>query len=793
MKIAIFGLGYVGTVTAAGLASRGHEVRGVDVDPVKVELLRAGRSPVVEPGIDELIASTVEQGLLTATTDPVAALDRADVSLLCVGTPSKPQGGTDLVYLRRALDDIRHAMEVATPPDSGFHAVVVRSTVPPGTGDELVSPTFTDAEPVDGWEIGTAMCPEFLREGSGVADFFNPPMVVVGTANRRVADQLTEMLAFLDNEIRLVDVRTAEALKYACNAFHAVKVSFANELSRIFRTFDVDSREVMKVFTEDKVLNISPAYLMPGFAFGGSCLPKDLRALLDMARMNALDVPLLHGTLQTNELVIADVVDRLIASPYRTVAMLGLSFKMNTDDLRESPNVELAERLLGKGFEVRIYDPIVNPERLMGSNLRYIESRLPHLRRLLVATPAEALAGAEAAIVATSDGAALRGAPQRAARVHPRPARPPRQPTSSGCPPTKASGGPRDREQRADGPNAGPDHRPEPAGPLRPSGLAGEPGPGRGRLRRDRRLPQGQGRPGIPGPRRGHHLQVPPVRARRWGRSASSWSTRTRSSPRCCWCSAPGARAGSTYCRPATRRTSSGRSPGGCGSATVRGSSSTTTISAPSFSTPGSPTAAGWPAGGCWPWRRPPSPRPTTSSPRTPPTPRSRCGGAARRPTDVTVVRTGPDGERLRRRAANPAQRRGRRHLVAYIGVMGPQDGVDLAVQAAAYVVHDLQRTDVSFTFMGAGDSYDDLVALRDELGLQDYLELPGRVPDETVLDVLSTADVGLSPDPKNPLNDVSTMNKTMEYMAFGLPGRRLRPQGDPHLRRRRRYLYRER
>jgi GDP-mannose 6-dehydrogenase len=405
MRIAIFGLGYVGTVTAAGLAARGHEVRGVDVDPVKVELLRAGRSPVVEPGIDELIGPAVASGLLTATTDAVAAMDRADVSLLCVGTPSKPQGGTDLVYLRRALDDIHAALAVATPPDSGFHAVVVRSTVPPGTGDELVSPTFSS--PVAGWEVGTAMCPEFLREGSGVADFFAPPLVVVGTANRRVADQLTEMLGFLNSEVRLVDVRTAEALKYACNAFHAVKVSFANELARIFRAFNVDSREVMQVFTQDKVLNISPAYLMPGFAFGGSCLPKDLRALLDMARVNALDVPLLHGTLQTNELVIADVVDRLIASPYRTVAMLGLSFKMNTDDLRESPNVELAERLLGKGFEVRIYDPIVNPERLMGSNLRYIESRLPHLRRLLVGSPAEALAGVEAAIVATSDRAAL--------------------------------------------------------------------------------------------------------------------------------------------------------------------------------------------------------------------------------------------------------------------------------------------------------------------------------------------------------------------------------------------------
>ena len=235
----------------------------------------------------------------------------------------------------------------------------------------------------------------------------SPPFVVVGTADQGVIDRLREMFVFLDLDLRLVDVRSAEALKYACNAFHAVKVSFANEMGRIFRTYGVDSRQVMRIFAEDTILNISPAYLMPGFAFGGSCLPKDLRALLDMARTNALDVPLLNGTLQTNERVIADVVDRLIGSPYRTVAMLGLSFKMNTDDLRESPNVELAERLIGKGFEVRIYDPIVNPERLVGSNLRYIESRLPHLRRLLVGTPREALRGCEAAIVATSDQDAL--------------------------------------------------------------------------------------------------------------------------------------------------------------------------------------------------------------------------------------------------------------------------------------------------------------------------------------------------------------------------------------------------
>ena len=407
MRIAVFGLGYVGTVTAAGLASQGHDVCGVDVDPVKVDLIGSGRSPVVEPGIDQLVATAVASGHLRATTDPVVALQQADVSLLCVGTPSSPRGSTDLTYLQRALDDIRQALAVATPPATGFHAVVVRSTVPPGTGDDLVHRTFAEAPLAAGWSVGTAMCPEFLREGSGVADFFDPPFVVLGTADRRVTDLMTDMFSFLNREIRSIDVRSAEALKYACNAFHATKVSFANEMARIFRMLGVDSRQVMRVFSEDTVLNISPAYLMPGFAYGGSCLPKDLRALLDMARQNALDVPLLAGTARTNELVIADVVDRLIASPFRTVAMLGLSFKMDTDDLRESPNVELAERLIGKGFDLRIYDPIVNPERLMGANLRYIEGHLPHLRRLLFAAPREALQGCEAAIVATSDGAVV--------------------------------------------------------------------------------------------------------------------------------------------------------------------------------------------------------------------------------------------------------------------------------------------------------------------------------------------------------------------------------------------------
>ena len=400
MRIAVFGLGYVGTVTAAGLASRRHHVCGVDVDEMKVGLVRDGRSPVVEPGLDELVAAGVAKGFLTATTDAAEALECADVSLICVGTPSTPQGSTDLEYVRRAVADIRQAMDVARPPVSGFHAVVVRSTVPPGTGDEVVAPVF--AEVPEEWSVGTAMCPEFLREGCGVADFFDPPFVVVGTDRARVKQVLGRLFAFLDRELRYVDVRSAEALKYACNAFHATKVSFANEMGRIFRPYGVDSREVMEIFCEDTKLNIAPTYLRPGFAYGGSCLPKDLRALQYMARTNGVDAPLLAGTGLANELVVRDVVERVIATGRRHVALLGLSFKADTDDLRESPNVELAERLIGKGFEVRIYDPIINPDRLVGANLRHVEARLPHLNRLLVRTPEEALEGAEVVLISSA-------------------------------------------------------------------------------------------------------------------------------------------------------------------------------------------------------------------------------------------------------------------------------------------------------------------------------------------------------------------------------------------------------
>jgi len=407
MKVAVVGLGYVGTVTAACLATSGHDVWGVDVDAAKVEEIAGGRSPVSEPGLGAIVAQAVAAGTLHATTSCFDAVDRADISLVCVGTPATARGGTDLSHIRHAVDDIASGLRASDAPVSGRHSVVIRSTVPPGTVEDVVAPAIAaglaDAGPV----IGVAMCPEFLREGSGVADFFAPPFIIAGTADAHVADTLTSLFGFLTQPVQIVDVRTAEALKYACNAFHATKVSFANEVSRLFRMVGADSRQVMSLFCQDSVLNISPSYLKPGFAFGGSCLPKDLRSLLHLARLNGADMPLLTGTLATNELVISEVVDRVAASEARTVALLGLSFKMATDDLRESPNVEVAERLIGKGFEVRIYDQVVNPARLVGANLRYVQSKLPHLGRLLADSPAAAIDGADMALVSVNDPAVL--------------------------------------------------------------------------------------------------------------------------------------------------------------------------------------------------------------------------------------------------------------------------------------------------------------------------------------------------------------------------------------------------
>jgi GDP-mannose 6-dehydrogenase len=399
VKIAVLGLGYVGAVTAAVLASSGHEVSGVDIDEGKVDLLASGRSPVIEPDLGDLICSSVARGTLKATTDIADALIEAELSLICVGTPSLPQGGTDLSAVVRAVTDIVSVLQSRDGPDLRFHAVVIRSTVPPGTLERVIGPLLRVLPPSS---VGAGVCPEFLREGCAVADFHDTPFAVVGTHDPRVGDAVRRLFSFIDAPVQVIKPSSAEALKYACNAFHATKISFSNELARLFRELGVDSREVLELFCQDTKLNISTRYLAPGFAFGGSCLPKDLRSLLYLGRVNCLDMPMLSGTLTTNALSVGDVVNRVIFSDARHIALLGLSFKMGSDDLRESPYVELAEILIGKGFNVRIYDPAVEPATLVGSNRQYIEAKLPHLHRVLTSSAAEALEGIDIALVSNS-------------------------------------------------------------------------------------------------------------------------------------------------------------------------------------------------------------------------------------------------------------------------------------------------------------------------------------------------------------------------------------------------------
>lgn len=415
MKVAVLGLGYVGTVTAAVLASNGHDVVGVDVDANKVASVKGGRSPVVEPGLDATVAAAIASGTLRATVDAGQAVSDAEVSLVCVGTPSSPQGSTDLTYVLRAVSDIADALRNdSNDAPNRYHAIVVRSTVPPGTLAQSVSPLLAERMDGSAVSVGVGVCPEFLREGTAIADFYEAPLTVVGTEDPGVAELMTRLFAFLDGQVEIVGSNVAEGLKVVCNAFHATKISFANEVGRLFRQLGVDSRVVMDLFCQDTKLNISRAYLSPGFAFGGSCLPKDLRSLLYVARMNCLDLPLLSGTLATNTLSVSDVITRVVQSDAHSVALLGLSFKMDSDDLRESPFVDLAEALIGKGFDVRIFDPIVDSDELIGANRRYVDSKLPHLRRVLTSDPALALRGADTALVSSSHLSvldALRNAP----------------------------------------------------------------------------------------------------------------------------------------------------------------------------------------------------------------------------------------------------------------------------------------------------------------------------------------------------------------------------------------------
>jgi GDP-mannose 6-dehydrogenase len=383
----------------------GHTVVGVDVDRQKVDEIEAGRSPIVEPRLEELVAAGRDSDRLRVTTDLAGALGTCDVVMVCVGTPARSDGTVNLEHVERVSGEIGRELAAA----ERFVAVVYRSTVPPGTVDGKLRPVLErESSRKADVDFGVAMAPEFLREGSGVADFFEPPFIVAGVRDDRTLGVVTDLFAGLERPTHALAIEQAESLKYACNAFHALKITFANEVGRLLGAVGVDAREVMHVFCEDDSLNISTAYLRPGFAFGGSCLPKDMRALMHLARIHDVDVPMLTGILRSNESHLRLAVRRILDAEAREVALLGLSFKPETDDLRESPYVELAETLVGKGVRLRIYDPIVNPERLIGANRRYIESHLPHLQEMLVPTAGAALQEARVAVVGTSDAETIR-------------------------------------------------------------------------------------------------------------------------------------------------------------------------------------------------------------------------------------------------------------------------------------------------------------------------------------------------------------------------------------------------
>ncbi|MFZ3573380.1 nucleotide sugar dehydrogenase [Streptomyces sp. BH097] len=411
MRISVLGLGYVGCVSAACLAGQGHEVIGVDVNQAKVDLVNSGRAPVVEERIGELTAEVVRTGALRATRDVREAIMGSDVSLICVGTPSEPNGSLCTTYLERVTEQIGAAL-AERGDKGGRHTVVFRSTMLPGTCLNLLVPILEKSlGGTAGVDFGVAVNPEFLREGTSVRDFFDPPKTVIGQLDQASGDVVAQLYEGLPGEVFRVPVPVAEAIKYADNSFHGLKIGFANELGAVCQALGVDSHQVMDVFLADRKLNISPAYLRPGFAFGGSCLPKDLRSLVHAARRADVSVPILSHVLASNADHLQRAVELVERTGKRKVGLFGLSFKPGTDDLRESPLVELAERLYGKGYDLKIYDANVSLSRLMGANREYIEGRLPHLAQLLADSVDEVLGHAEVCLVGTRDQAVLSALP----------------------------------------------------------------------------------------------------------------------------------------------------------------------------------------------------------------------------------------------------------------------------------------------------------------------------------------------------------------------------------------------
>jgi GDP-mannose 6-dehydrogenase len=393
MRISIFGLGYVGAVTAGCLSRQGHEIVGVDVQPPKVEALNEGRAPIVEPGLDELLKQAKAKGLLRATDSCEEAIEATEVSIICVGTPSVSGGALDLSFVRSVTGQIGDALRKKLKS----HTLIFRSTMLPGSTARIVAELLSDLSAVR--LVQVFYYPEFLRESTAVADFENSPLVVVGTADGS-KPPLALMKELFGEQASVVNWGTAEMVKYACNAFHAAKIVFANEIGRVGKQLRIDSQQVMSLLCRDTRLNLSPYYLQPGNPFGGSCLPKDVRALTSYGRLSGLNLPLLDSLLASNERHLQSLLELIISSGHGEVAILGLSFKSNTDDLRESAMVDLAQTLLGRGYKLRIYDPALNLAALVGSNKRVIDLKMPHLASLLQPDLGIALGGQGLVVVA---------------------------------------------------------------------------------------------------------------------------------------------------------------------------------------------------------------------------------------------------------------------------------------------------------------------------------------------------------------------------------------------------------
>lgn len=400
MRVSVFGLGYVGTVSAGCLAQDGHEVVGVDSLATKVDLINRGQSPIIEVDIGEIVAATARAGRLRATSDPVQAIRETELSFVCVGTPSQANGNLDLRYIRRICEQIGQALKAKTTR----HTVVIRSTILPGTMRSIVIPTLEEfSGKKAGVDFGVCNNPEFLREGSAVQDFRSPPKTVIGELDKASGDMLAKLYEKLEAPLIRTDLESAEMVKYVDNSWHALKIGFANEIGNLCKSFGIDAHAVMNIFCQDRKLNISSAYLLPGFAFGGSCLPKDLRALSYQAKMHDLHLPILTSILPSNEMQITRGLQLIMEKGHTRVGVLGFSFKAGTDDLRESPMIEIIERLIGKGYDLRIYDKNVNIASLVGANRDFILNHIPHISKLMVGDIDAVLNHAQTVVIGTKD------------------------------------------------------------------------------------------------------------------------------------------------------------------------------------------------------------------------------------------------------------------------------------------------------------------------------------------------------------------------------------------------------